>query len=181
MSVASVTEALCSYFGGRYDPLTRTYRQPQLTVPGLTMGAVRRGKAKRLDLAEFTLGIVGATTGCIMWISLTPGEETREGYGGSVAGLKKIRHDVVMDCAIRSESSYAEDVRDAQLGLQEAIAEHIRADRTCGSGGIEAGGFQVGEGPPPGIRWTLYDPVTRAEKTEALVRVTYPADEYVIA
>lgn len=181
MSAASVADALCTFFGGDFDYTSRTYRTPQLSVPGVAMGVVRRGRPKRFDNNDFYLGQVGAPTGCMMYVLLNPGDEIREAYGGSLYGLKRVRHDVTMDVLIRSESAYAEDVQDAEYALRDAIVARIHADRTCGSGGIEAGGFQVGEGGTPGIRWVVGDPVSHAEKTEALLRCTFAADEYLIA
>lgn len=181
MSAATVADTIATYFGGPYDPATHTYRTPQLTVPGVAMGTVRRAKPKRMDSADFFLGAVGVLVGCQMYVLVTPGVESREGLGGSLYGLKKVRHDVTMDCLIRSDSPYAEDAQDALYSVQDAITTQIHADRTCGSGGIEAGGFQVGEGGPPWIRWLFSDVVSTAEKTEALIRAQFAADEYIIA
>lgn len=171
---------LCIFFGGAYDAATHTYRTPQLTVPGVAMGAVRRAFPKRMDNADFYLGAVGAPTGCQIVILLSPGEDFRVGFGGALYGLKKIRHDVTMDVLVHSEASYAEDVQDALYSIRDAIMNKIHADRTCGSGGIEGGGFQVGESAP-WIRWTDGGVVSRAEKTEALLRCTFATSEYIIA
>lgn len=181
MSAVSVINQLCTYFGGPYDQATHTYHTPQLSVPGLTMGAVRRAKPKRLDTADYFLGAAGTGLGCQIMFGLTPGEETREGFGGATAGLKKVRHSVDMWCLIRSVAQYAEDVQDVLYALQDAVREHIHADRTCGSGGIEVGGFMVGEGGAPGIRWHDSEVESTAERTEALLTATFAADEYIIA
>lgn len=181
MSAATVADQIARFFGGPYDTVTHTYRSPQLVVPGVTMGAVRRAKPKRFDAADYFLGAVGATIGCQIYVLLTPGLESREGFGGALYGLKRIRHDVTMDCLLRCESPYAEDAQDALYAVQDAISTHIHGDRTCGSGGFEAGGFQVGEGGPPWIRWLFSDVVSTAERTEALTRVQFAADEYLIA
>lgn len=181
MTAATVADTISTYFGGRYDPATRSYRTPQMTVPGVAMGAVRRARPKRLDNADFFLGATGVGVGFQTYVLLAPGEESREGLGGSLYGLKRVRHNVTMDCLIRCESPYAEDAQDALYAIQAAITTRIHADRTCGSGGIEAGGFQVGEGGPPWIHWLTSEVVSTAEKTEALLRAMYAADEYIIA
>lgn len=181
MPAASIVNQLCTYFGGPYDPNSHSYRSPQLVVPGMAMGATRRAKPKRFDAADYTLGAVGADIGCALYIFLTPGDESREGIGGATGGLKKVRHFVWMDFLIRSTSAYAEDVQDVMYNLQTAVTDHIHADRTCGSGGIEAGGFQIGEGGSPWIHWIFSDPYTNTEETKTTVRVNFAADEYIIA
>jgi hypothetical protein len=181
LPAATIVDQLCTFFGGAYDPGTHSYRSPQLSVPGLAMGALRRARPKHLDNSDYYLGAVGAQIGCLTYVFLTPGDETREGFGGATAGLKKVRHHASMEFLLRSESDYAEDIQDAMYALQAAVTGRIHTDRTCGSGGIEAGGFQVGEGPLPGIHWTFSDAYTVAEKTQALVKVEFSADEYIIA
>ncbi|MGH3827309.1 MAG: hypothetical protein ACRDQX_09070, partial [Pseudonocardiaceae bacterium] len=113
MSALTVADTIASYFGGPYDPDTHSYRTPQLVVPNVAMGVVRRARPKRVDNTDFYLGAAGAPTGCIIYVLVTPGQETREGLGGSLYGLKRVRHDVTMDCLIRSEAPYAEDTQDA--------------------------------------------------------------------
>lgn len=181
MPATTVAHGLATFFGGSYDAGTRTYRTPQLTVPGVAMGVLRRARPKRVDQADFYLGATGATTGCMIYLLLSPGEESRVGLGGARYGLKHIQHEVTMDCLLRSTAEYAEDTQDALYALQTAITDRIHTDRTCGSGGIEVGGFQIGEGGPPWIHWVTSDVVSTAEKTEALLRCSFAASEYIIA
>lgn len=180
MTAATVVDQIAQYFGGPYDPNRRSYRTPQLSVPGVVMGTVRRAKPKRWDNNDFYLGAVGQPIGCALMFFLTPGIESREGFGGETAGLKKVSHSIDLYCFVRSESPYAEDVQDALYGIQDAIRAHIHADRTCGSGGIEAGGFLVGESPP-WIRWMDSEVESTAEKSQALVTARFSANEYIIA
>jgi hypothetical protein len=177
----TVADTIARFFAGPYDAGTRTYRTPQMTVPGVAMGVLRRARPKRVDQADFYLGATGATVGFMIYILLSPGDEPRVGLGGARYGLKNIRHEVTMDCLLRSDSPYAEDTQDALYALQTAITDRIHTDRTCGSGGIEAGGFQIGEGGPPWIHWVTSDVVSTAEKTEALLRCSFAASEYIIA
>lgn len=181
MSAATVCDAICKYFAGSYDPTTRTYHSPQIYVPGLTVGAIRRARPKRLDDADYFLGQPGSPVGCQIYIRALSGQESRDGLGGPTTGLKRVRHNVVMDCMLRSDSRYAEDTQDALYALLDAITAHIHADRTCGTGGIEAGGFNVGEGGAPWISWQMSDVVSTAEKTTALLRVSYSPSEYIFA
>lgn len=180
MTAVSVANQLCTYFGGAYDAGTHSYRTPQITVPGLTMGAVRRAKPKRFDQADYFLGAPGTGLGCQIFIFIKPGSESREGFGGATAGLKKVSHSVEMFGLIRSSAAYAEDVEDALHALQDAVRARFHADRTCGSGGIEAGGFQIGE-TPPWIRWHESEVESTAERTEALLPFSFEAHEYIIA
>jgi hypothetical protein len=47
------------------------------------------------------------------------------------------------------------------MTLKDAIFARLRADRTCGSGGFEAGGFHMGEGGEPWFRWGMGQAKTR--------------------
>lgn len=180
MAELSVVDQICQYFGGPYDPQRHSYRTPQLSVPGVVMGTVRRAKPKRWDNADFYLGAVGQPIGCALMFFLSPGTESREGFGGETAGLKKVSHAVDVFAFVRAFAPYAEDVQDALYGVQAAIRAHIHSDRTCGSGGIEVGGFLVGESPP-WIRWQDSEVESTAEKTEALAIGRFAANEYIIA
>lgn len=183
MSAFSVADQICRFFGGTYDPTTHTYRSPQIYPPGVVMGAIRRARPKRLDLSDYFLGInrFGASVGCQVYVRLFGGREIREGFGGATAGMKQVRHDVVMNCMLRSDADYAEDVGDGMYSLLDTIRNYIHTDRTMGSGGIENNGFMVGEGGLPGISWTMSDVVSTAEKSEALLRVMFTADEFIQA
>lgn len=179
MSAASTADSVARYFGGSYDPVTRTYRSPQIYPQGIVVGAVRRARPKRLDAADYFLGRFGAPAGCQIYVRLFGGKEIREGFGGSIAGMKRVAHDVALHCLIRSDSGYAEDLQDGMYSLLDAIRNYIHTDRTLGTGGIENNGIMVGEGTP--IGWTMSDVVSTAEKSEALLRITFTAIEFIQA
>jgi hypothetical protein len=176
MTAAVVLDQLCTFFGGAYDPDTRTYRDPQ--VAGL--GAVRRAFPKRDDKIYYTLG---ATTdhGCVMVVQLRHGDERRIAVGGATSGVKQCRYLAELHCFIRSTAAYAEDAYDYACDLREAIIARVHGDRTCGSGGIEVGGFQVGEGDSPRFEWDLPPAETHAELTKLYLHIAFDVLEYVQA
>lgn len=184
MSTPSVLNQLGVYFGGLYDATLRRYGTPQVTG----LGAVRRGKAKRLDPAEFYLGMSADPTpanGAVMFVHELGGTERRVAVAGATDGVKKVTHDVELEIWCRSTEAYAEDASDAVYALKEAIFARIHADRTCGSGGFEAGGFQVGEdregGGTPFLAWEIAGPETSAEVTKHTLTVAFTATEYIHA
>lgn len=186
MSAAAIADQICRYFGGPYDPATHTYRTPQISVPGMDGPVLRRAAPKRDDHAtDYGLGTPGATTDCLILVLLERGQEERVAVAGASSGLKHVRWTVRLHCFLRSVAGYAEDVQDALYALLDAIRAHIQADRTCGSGGFEAGygvGFQVGEGGEPWLRWEV-SPVhtTPRDLSKAYLLVEFDADEYVQA
>lgn len=189
MSAASIVDQLCRYFGGPYDPGTHTYRDPQLAVPGMSGPIVRRGAPKHDDHAtDYHLvnpPAAGVPIGCLMVIFAEFGDERRVAVAGAVSGVKHVSHKIRVHCFIRCLSQYSEDAQDAQYALLEAILGRIRADRTCGSGGFEAGygvGFQVGEGGEPWIRWQS-SPISKGGRdlSKGYLLVEFDADEYIQA
>lgn len=178
MSLASVQNQICLYFGGVYDPITRSYRAPQ--IPNL--GTVRRAFPKREDEAEFGVGQPpGVGFGCVMVVWLLDGRENRIAVAGASNGRKKVRHVVQLHLFIRSKQPYAEDATDNAYALLDAIRAHIHADRTCGSGGFEVGGFQVGEGAEPMFEWHMEQGNTSEDVTEIFLLITTDAVEIVAA
>ena len=176
MTVTAVRNQLCVFFGGTYDTVTRTYRTPQ--VVGL--GAVRRAFAKRDDHVDYTLGQV-TDHGCQMVVQLSEGSERRIAAAGPTLGLKERRHRIDLHCFIRSTAAFAEDAQDYADTLREAILDRIHADRTCGSGGFEVGGFQVGEGSGVDIDWHLSQASTVVELTKFYLLITTTALENIQA
>ena len=177
MTAANVQDQICQYLGGAYDPNTHSYRTPQ--VSGL--GAVRRAFPKREDLADFYLGQTGVASGCVLVVWLIDGGEKRIAVAGAVDGRKQVRHMVQLHCFIRSTALYAEDAQDYAYGLLDAIRARIHADRTCGSGGFEAGAFQVGEGQDPLFNWHMEQGNTSEDVTEIYLLITTDAIEIVAA
>lgn len=189
MSAFTVADKLCQYFGGVYDADTHTYRTPQISVPNVGGPIVRRGSPKRDDHAGdyhvTTPAPAGQPIGCLMLILVEQGQEKRVAVAGATSGVKQVRHHVRMHCFLRCESSYSEDAQDASYALVDAIRARIEADRTCGTGGFEAGygvGFQVGEGGEPWLRWTIA-PIhtTPRELSKGYVLLECDADEYIQA
>lgn len=189
MSAASIVNKLCTYFGGPYDDATHTYRTPQISVPGLSGPILRRGAPKHDDHASdyyvATPLPVGVTMGCLILVIAEQGTEKRVAVAGAVSGVKHVQHQIKLHCFLRCEVSYAEDAQDIEYALIDAVRAHIEADRTCGSGGFEAGygvGFQVGEGGEPWLRWRAAPiSTTSRELSKGYVLFEFAADEYVQA
>lgn len=176
MTVASVRHGLCTFFGGAYDADTRSYRSPQ--IPGL--GIVKRGFAKRINNVDYTLDEI-ADTGCMMVVQLERGNERRVAFGGATSGVKRRLHEANLHCFVRSTAAFAEDAQDFTDALLEAIIDRVHADRTCGSGGIEVGGFQVGEGDAPQFDWDMAPAETASELTKLYLHIVFDVLEYVQA
>lgn len=178
MTAIDVRNSICAYFGGVYDPTSRSYRTPQ--IAGL--GAVRRAAPKRMDAADFTLGQpAGTANGSIMIVYVPAGSEHRVAVAGATSGIKQVDYTVGVELLIRSTAGYAEDAQDYAYTLLDAVIAHIRTDRTCGTGGFEAGGLQVGEGESPRFDWAMSPPETSAEVTKLTVWLELDAREYVYA
>ena len=180
MTTQTVLDQLCVYLGGPYDAAQRIYHQTPQVVSGLY--SVRRAWAKQEDAAQYLYGAPpGTKSGCAMVVQIPDGSEQRVAVGGAVSGVKRLAHVVELHGFIRSSELYAEDSQDFGYALRDAIFARIRADRTCGSGGFEVGGFQVGEGGQPWLRWHLSQAATRAELTKLYLRIDFEAHEYIQA
>jgi hypothetical protein len=173
-----VRDTICQFFGGPYDAATRTYRTPQ--VAGL--GVVRRAWAKNDDHNDYYLGMPpGTACGSQMVVQLGDGHEQRVAMAGATSGYKKVAYAVTLNLFLRGEVAYAEDAQDSWYALRDALIAKIRTDRTCGSGGFEAGGFQVGEGGEPWIRWHMEEANTSEELSLGYLSIEFEAHEYVEA
>lgn len=152
-----ILDQICKYFGGAYDPQRRAYRTP--TVAGVAQ--VKRSFEKVNDWSEFFKPTdVGIETGCQIVVVLADGTEQRITVP-AVSGRKGATYSVQMYCFIWSTARYGEDAADFRDDLRAALIAMIRADPTLGSGGFEAGGFQVGEAHAGGageIRWAQDQP-----------------------
>lgn len=181
MTVQATLNQMCVYLGGAYDAARRVYATPGAPiVAGLY--TVRRAWAKQDDHAMYTYGASPhPLSGAMMIIQIPGGEEHRVAVGGAVSGLKKVAHAVEMHTYIRSEEPYAEESQDFGFALKDAIFARLRADRTCGSGGLEAGGFQIGEGGAPWFRWAMGQAKTSAGLTKVYLRIECEAHEYIQA
>jgi hypothetical protein len=186
MGAKQVADQLCQYFGGPYVAASHTYSTPQVTVAGLGGPIFRRGVPKRDDHAtDFGMTQAGIQAGCQSLIILERGKEKRIAVAGAVSGVKLITWSVRMHFFFRAEFAYGEDLQDICYDLLDAIRAHIEADRTCGTGGFEAGygvGFQVGEGGEPWLSWHI-SPVDNTAKdlSKGYMLLEFDADQYIQA
>jgi hypothetical protein len=175
VSASSVLNGLCTYFGGAYDAVTRTYRTPQ--VAGL--GVVRRAFAKDDVGADYYLGMAtGTPTGCQLVVQLPGGAERRTAVP-MVRGWKRVEHRVELHAFLISSQLYGEDAQDDFYALRDALFAKIHADPACGSGGFENLGFQVGEGEL--LEWDLAQAEAKAGQTRGYLFIKTIAVEYVQA
>lgn len=176
MSVASALDGICRYFGGPYDPATRTYR----SSPVIGVGVVRRAFAKRDDHEDYFYGMgAGARTGCQIVVTIYRSEEFRIALGGAHGGQKQRNFQVELACFVRSRTLHAEEAQDDVYDLQDALVEWMRQDRTLG-GAV----FQAGEHMDRGngsITFSYGQPETKAEVTKSFLSMTFEACEIVTA
>lgn len=172
MTAASVRDQICVYFGGAYDDATRTYLTPR--VDGL--GVVRRSWARSDNPHDYTLGLWGEETGAQLIVQVAGGRERRAN-----THAKAVAHRINLLVFVRSILEYPEDCEDFTFRMLDAIRDRIHDDRTCGSGGFELGGFQVGEGDEPEFDWDIDPVVTKADVTTQAMRITCTALEYIQA
>ena len=174
-TVQGVRDTICRWFGGPYDPNTRSYRTPQ--VPGL--GVVRRARPKREDNADFYVGApaAGQLAGSQMFVHIDGGVETRAAFAGAFGGLKLLTSAVVLHVFLRSNAEWAEDAQDAFYDLLEALKRRCREDRCMGSGGWEQGGFDAGENDS-WLRWSMAPSETAAELTHGYLSLEFEVRYY---
>jgi hypothetical protein len=178
MSVQTVLDGICRYFGGPYDQPTRTYRSSPLAQYGV--GVVRRAWAKRDDHADYVHGQQpGARTGCQIVVFIPRHNERRIAVGGAHNGMKQITYEVTLNCFIRSRTPHAEDAQDDVYALRDALVEHMRLDRTLGGAVFQAG--EHVDGGLDGIDFRYGQPETKAEVTRSFLEITFAAIEFVNA
>lgn len=174
MSASTVLDGICRFFGGPYDPVTRTYRGS----PVAGVGVARRAFAKRDDHADYFFGMGdGARTGCQIVVTIYRQAEFRIALGGEHGGQKQRNFDVELACYIRSRAQHAEDAQDDVYALGDALIAYMRLDRTLG-GAV----FQAGEHMRQGSGLIAIDygqPETKAELTKSFMSVTFQACEIV--
>jgi hypothetical protein len=178
VSIQTALDGICRYFGGAYDPQTRTYRSSRLSQYGV--GVVRRAWPKRDDHQDYFWGQApGARTGCQVVVYIPRSTETRFALGGATGGQKNVLYEVQLCCYIRSRTPYAEDAQDDVYALRDALVEHLRADRTLGGAVFEAG--EHVDGGSGSIDFDYGQPETKAEMTKSFLLMTFPALEIVQA
>lgn len=187
MSTAkTLLDGLCTYFGGPYDATTHTYRTPRITVANLDGPVYRRAEPKRDDhnTDYQASGAVGSSAGCLVWAVAERGVEKRVAVAGATSGLKHVSWQVRMHHFFRASTLFSEDLQDVVYDTLDAERALIEADRTCGSGGFEAGygvGFQVGEGGEPWLQWTVSPVATTRDLSKAYMVLEFAADQYIQA
>lgn len=181
MTGAAVLDQICQYLAGPYDSVRKFYATPGAPViPGLFV--VKRAPTKSLDEQLWSYG---ATTpqasGAIAIVTVDQSDEQRIAVAGQ-SGIKKVAWDVEITVDIHSTSRDAEDVYDFTNGLRDALLARIRADKTCGSGGFEAGatGFQLAE-TFPWLRSHMGPPRTSSTITKQSLTLLTEAHQYVQA
>jgi hypothetical protein len=178
VSIQSVLDGICRYYGGAYDETTRTYRSSPLSQYGV--GVVRRAWAKDDNLADYFLGqAAGARTGCMVIPWIPRSTETRFAVAGEHGGMKNVVYEVQLACYIRSRTPYAEDAQDDVYALRDALVEHLRADRTLAGAVFEAG--EHVDGGNGSIDFDYGQPETKAELTKSFLLMTFPALEIIQA
>jgi hypothetical protein len=176
MSIQSVLDGICRYFGGPYDEATRTYR----SSPVAGVGVVRRAWAAADNHADFFNGMdAGARTGSQIVVWIPHDSEVRFALGGPHGGQKNVRYDVEMACYIRSRTPYAEDAQDDVYALRDALKGWMRADRELGGACFEAGEYV--DGGQGSIDCDYGQPETKAGLTKSFLLMTYTALEIVQA
>lgn len=171
-TLQDVRDGVCRWFGGPYDPNTRSYRSPRVE----NLGVVRRARPKREDDADFFLAqpAAGALMGSWMWVHIDSGTEQRAAIAGH-HGLKELTSAVTLHVFLRSYAEFAEDAQDAFYSLQEALLARVREDPALGSGGFENGGFDVGEHGSPWLRWAMAPAETSSELTTGYLFIEFQA------
>ncbi len=178
MTIQTALDGICRYFGGPYDPQTRTYRSSPLSQYGV--GVTRRAWAKRDDHADYFWGQpTGAQTGCMMVVYIPRSTETRFAVGGAHGGQKNVIYEVQLCCFIRSRTQYAEDAQDDVYALRDALVDHLHLDRTLGGAVFEAG--EHVDGGSGSIDFEYGQPETKAELTKSFLLMTFPALEIINA
>ncbi|WP_019059941.1 hypothetical protein [Streptomyces prunicolor] len=177
MAITEVLDGICRYFGGEYDPDTRTYR----SSPVSGVGVVRRGKPKDDKAADYFLGMdPGARTGSVILVHVPRQHEYRRALGGEHSGLKQIVYEVILRVFLRSTTSYAEDAQDDAYALRDALVEWMRRDRTLGEAVFQAG-EHITESGGDGIDVEYSEPATAANLTKGYFEVRFAAVEFVEA
>jgi hypothetical protein len=176
MSMQSVLDGICTYFGGPYDPVTRTYRSSPITG----VGVVRRAWPKRDDHADFFNGQdPGARTGCMIVVYIPRKSESRLTVGGPHGGNKNVLYEVQLACYIRSRAASAEDAQDDTFALEDALVELMRLDRELGGCVFEAG--EHADGGSGSIDFDYGQPETSAEMTKSFLLMSFTAVEIISA
>jgi hypothetical protein len=178
VTIQTALDGICRYYGGPYDPETRTYRSSP--VPGV--GVVGRTWPKRDDHADFFANMPpGTRTGTRIVVYIPRQQEFREAFGGATGGMKRVLYSVQLCCYLRSHTPHAEEAQDDMYALRDALASYTRLDRTLGGAVFQAGEAIEGMGAAAAIAFEYGQPETRAEVTKGFLLMTFGAVEFIFA
>ena len=155
-----VIDLVCQYFGGPYSQPDHAYVTSTIPI----VGTWRRGWDKLDDFGLYTRNVApGGLTGAMIIVAPELGEDRRLTVP-AITGRKHTSHQLAFYCYFWSTAQYVEDTQDAVYVVRAAIVAALRADPTCGTGGIEAGYFHVGvpdeHGAGGNISWQQVPPTT---------------------
>ncbi|MGW0795900.1 hypothetical protein [Streptomyces sp. NPDC002692] len=179
MAIQEVLDGIASYFGGPYDPTTRSYR----SSPVAGVGVVRRAWPKDDRAEDYFVGMEpGAQTGCVIVVWIPRQHEVRRALGGEHSGVKQTVYEVILNCYLRSRTPFAEDAQDDAYALRNALVEWMRRDRTLGGCVFQAGEHVTeGGGGGDGIDFEYSPPETKAQLTKGFFTMRFAAVEFVEA
>lgn len=180
---AALLDRACTYLGGPYDAARRWY-STGTAVPVLPfVYVVKRAYGKDFNARDFAYGAVAesqstAALGVVV-IGDNGAHEERIAVAGQ-SGIKKVSTDMELRFYVRSNTAHAEDCEDAMVSIVDSTLALLRADKTMGSGGFEAGGFQIGE-TTPWLIWRKSKVVSSNGSSKGYVHFSTEAHYYVIA
>src|SRR4051812_27610427 len=181
-TAASVLDTVCTYIGGAYDATNRWYTNGGVPIVA-PIYVVKRGDPKDWSGTSFDLGAAAPVPVAAIARVIVGDNRSREqriAVGGASSGLKKVMEDVEIRVYIRGNTTHAEDVEDAVMSTVDNMRTRLRADKTCGSGGFEAGGFQIAE-TEPWLMWRRSHVVPSGGSSKATVIFSTEAHYYVFA
>lgn len=173
-----VLDAVCRYFGGPFDAATSDYRTPQ--VPGL--GIVQRSLIKPGEREFRVLSLAGdAGTGSLLVVHAQRWNQNRES-GPVGRGLLLRRYALALHLYTRTPALDPVVSWDACYQLADAVAEHIMADPTAGTGGWKDDGSGLwlgeGQGQSPSLSADFSQPSAAKTYTQQSVILSTVATQY---
>lgn len=174
MTAAAFIDDVCVFFGGAYDAPTHTYRTP--TVAGV--GVVRRSWPREDNAADYFNGMAaGTSVGCVVVVQIPDIIDGPRVALPAIVGRRFVRYGVDLHCFFLAQTLFVEDCQDAVYALRDAITVKIRTDITLGTGGFEAGNFDIGEGNVP-ITTHIEQGGTVDGLTKAYMKISFEAHAY---
>lgn len=180
---AALLNQACTYLGGAYDSARRWYSTGTNTPVLPYVYVVKRAKSKDFNDRDYVYGStpdsqpIGALG--VVTIGDNGAREERIAVAGQ-SGVKKVSTDLMIELFFRGNQAHAEDVHDAMVTAVDATLTLIRADKTMGSGGFEAGGFQVAE-TSPWLIWRKSKVTSTTGISKGYVHFSTEAHFYVFA